>query len=297
MLAVPGNHSGQPRDTKAAAAGTDDVLDADWLALCRRVVEAQREILDSVSGIAERTVYEGIGEGGDRTLEIDRRCEDAVFAELEALHGAGHHFTAVSEERGEVAFGDPAAPGRVVIDPIDGSLNARRTIPSHCVSIAVASGRSMADVDFGYVYDFGAAEEFAARGGAGMTLDGRPLRAEAPDYGLEVVGLEGAEPGGLAPVLERLDGRVFRVRAIGAIALALAYVAAGRFDAMLAVRPCRSVDAAAGQLIARAGGALVGFDELAPERADLGLDARYRVMAGRDDEALAAMREALGPPA
>jgi myo-inositol-1(or 4)-monophosphatase len=295
MLAVPGNHSGEPRDSKAAGAGTEDVLAADWLALCRRVVEAQREILDSVSGIAERTVYEGIGEGGDRTLEIDRRCEDVVFAELDALHGSGHDFTAVSEERGEVAFGDPAAPGRVVIDPIDGSLNARRTIPSHCVSIAVAPGPSMADVDFGYVYDFGASEEFAARTGPGVTLDGRPLRADGPDHGLEVVGIEGAEPGGLAPVLERLDGRAFRVRAIGAIALALAYVAAGRFDAMLAVRPCRSVDAAAGQLIARAGGALVAFDELPPERADLGLDARYRVMAGRDDHALAAVREALGP--
>jgi myo-inositol-1(or 4)-monophosphatase len=295
MPAVPGNHSGEPREPKAAGAGTHDLLAADWLALCRRVVEAQREILDSVSGIVERTVYEGIGEGGDRTLEIDRRCEDAVFAELDALHASGHDFTAVSEERGEVAFGDPAARGRVVIDPIDGSLNARRTIPSHCVSIAVAVGSSMADVDFGYVYDFGASEEFAAEGGRSVTLDGRPLRADGPDHGLEVVGLEGAEPGGLAPVLARLDGRVFRVRAIGAIALALAYVAAGRFDAMLAVRACRSVDAAAGQLIARAGGALVAFDELPPERADLGLDARYRVMAGRDDEALAAMREALGP--
>ena len=41
------------------------------------------------ASIEARTVYEGVGEGGDRTLAIDRRCEDAVFAELEALAAAG----------------------------------------------------------------------------------------------------------------------------------------------------------------------------------------------------------------
>ncbi len=59
----------------------------------------------------------------------------------------GSQFTAISEERGTVIFGDPAAPTRVVIDPIDGSLNARRMVPCHSVSIAVAEGDSMADVD------------------------------------------------------------------------------------------------------------------------------------------------------
>ncbi len=64
---------------------------------------------------------------------------------------------------------------RVVIDPIDGSLNARRHLPSFSLSFAVASGPSMADVEFGYVYDFGAGEEFFARRGGGAFLDGEPL--------------------------------------------------------------------------------------------------------------------------
>ncbi|HZO07683.1 MAG TPA: inositol monophosphatase family protein, partial [Solirubrobacterales bacterium] len=123
---------------------------------------AQREIFAASASSAERTVYEGVGEGGDHTLVIDRECEDAVFAELEALAAQGASFVAVSEERGEVAFGD-GGEVRVVVDPIDGSLNARRTIPSHSLSIAVASGTSMADVEFGFVHDFGADEEFVAR--------------------------------------------------------------------------------------------------------------------------------------
>ena len=134
-----------------------DVLSAAWPAICRRIVAAQRPIFAEALTSEERTVYEGIGEGGDRTLVIDRRCEDVVFAELEKLAAAGASFVAVSEERGEVTFGS-GGEQRVVIDPIDGSLNARRTIPSFAVSIAVASGPSMAEVEFGFVHDFGADE-------------------------------------------------------------------------------------------------------------------------------------------
>ena len=79
-----------------------DVLSADWTGICRRAVAAQRVVFDEVRGIEARTVYEGVGEGGDRTLVIDHRCEDAVFAELEALAAEGASFVAVSEERGEV---------------------------------------------------------------------------------------------------------------------------------------------------------------------------------------------------
>ena len=63
----------------------------------------------------------------------------------------------------------------VVVDPIDGSLNAKRGIPFFAVSIAVAEARRMGDVHFGYVYDFGAGEEWIARRGEGATLNGEPL--------------------------------------------------------------------------------------------------------------------------
>ena len=69
------------------------------------------------------------------------------------------------------------------------------------------------------------------------------------------MGLESAEPGWILPAVEALRGKAFRVRSIGAIAITLAYVAAGRLDGMLTARVCRSVDAAGGQLIARGQGA------------------------------------------
>jgi myo-inositol-1(or 4)-monophosphatase len=268
-----------------------DVLSADWLAICRRIVTAQREVFARTAGIAERTAYQGVGEGGDRALVIDRECEDAVFDELETLAGAGASFLAVSEERGEVEFGD-SGPSRVVIDPIDGSLNARRTVPSHSLSIAVASGPAMADVEFGYVFDFGASEEFAARRDAGATLDGEPIEVAADSEQLELLGVEAASPERALPTLEALSGSVYRMRVVGSIAITAAYVAAGRFDAMLSLRPCRSVDAAAAQLIVREAGGAIAFGDLPLAQVDLDLAARYPIAAAAGERGLQTIRAA-----
>ena len=267
------------------------MFDADqWIDACRRAVEAQQRIFAEHVGIAARTQYEGIGEGGDRTLVIDRLCEDAIFAELEKLHRAGNEFTAVSEERGEVSFGDGDSALRVVIDPIDGSLNARRTIPLHSVSIAVATGPSMGDVSFGYVYEFGAREEFIATE-AEVTLDGQAIQVPEGD-GLEVIALEATKPERVLRAAELLQGRAYRIRVPGSIAVALCYVAAGRFDGMITTRNCRSVDAAAGQLIARRAGAALEFAGGGLEDAPLDLSARYDVAAARTSNDLAVLREA-----
>ncbi|HEX5713541.1 MAG TPA: inositol monophosphatase family protein [Solirubrobacterales bacterium] len=268
-----------------------DVFSADWLGICRRVVAAQERIFAATASSEERTAYEGIGEGGDHTLVIDRRCEDAVFTELEQLAAAGASFVAVSEERGEVEFGG-GSPTRVVIDPIDGSLNARRTIPSHSLSIAVASGTSMADVEFGFVHDFGAGEEFSASRGEGAILGGKPARVSAATEKLEVVGLESAEPEWSLPVLAELAGRAYRLRVVGSIAITASYVAAGRFDAMLSLRSCRSVDAAAAQLIVREAGGAVAFGDLGLQEAALDLEARYPIAAANGPEALELVRAA-----
>jgi len=269
-----------------------DVLSADWLGICRRIVVVHRELFAQTPGIEARTEYEGVGEGGDRSLVIDRRCEDAVFAELEALAAEGAAFTAISEERGEVAFGGGGSV-RVVIDPIDGSLNARRTVPAHSLSLAVASGDSMADVEFGYVHDFGAGEEFTARRGQGSTLDDGPARVGGDREKLELLGVESAAPGLMRPLDEALDGDVFRLRVIGSIAITASYVAAGRLDGMLSLRPCRSVDIAAAQLIVREAGGAVAFGSLRLQEAGLDLDARFPISAAAGELGLATVRNAL----
>jgi myo-inositol-1(or 4)-monophosphatase len=262
-----------------------------WLAACRRIVAEMKPLFAAEPTVAERTVYEGVGEGGDRSLRLDVLSEDVVFAELERLHADGLDFHAVSEERGEVDLGGGDLV--VVIDPIDGSLNARRTIPAYSLSIAVAAGTTMADVELAFVHDFGTDEEFTAVRGAGAELGGRPLEARGPGYGLEVVGVEAAKPERVIPVAETLAGRAFRLRSLGSIAISVCWIAAGRFDGMLTTRPCRSVDIAAAQLIAREAGAVVEFPGVGLDGAGLGLDARYQVVSALDDELLEPLLDAL----
>ncbi len=265
-----------------------DALDLDWLGACRRAVAGQRAIFDEVRGVDARTVYEGVGEGGDHTLVIDRRCEDVIFAELEVLVEGGASFVAISEERGEVVFGD-GGEVRVVIDPIDGSLNARRTIPSHSFSLAVCGGPSMADAEFGFVHDFGPDEEFTARRGEGATLDGEPTKVNESPRGLEVVGMESAEPEATVEAAGALKGAVYRFRVIGSIAISTSWVAAGRFDGMLSLRSCRSVDAAAAQLIVREAGGHVWLGDDGLDSVGLGLDVRFPIAAAASEEGLATL--------
>ena len=92
-------------------------------------------------------------------------------------------------------------------------------------------------------------------------------------------------------MLDALEGKAYRMRAVGSIAISLCYVAGGRFDAMLTGRACRSVDAAAGQLIAREAGAEVAFAGAGLD-VSLDLDARYHVAAALDSELLATVLEA-----
>jgi myo-inositol-1(or 4)-monophosphatase len=249
-------------------SSTRSALDADWLGLCRRAVTGLQEMLAGAPTTRERAVETGTrGEGGDRTLVIDRSAESVVLDELADLHADGYRFTAFSEERGEVDYGDPAI--RVIVDPIDGSLNAKRGIPHHALSIAVADGPTMADVAFGFVYDFGPAEEWWAQRGAGAFLDRERLdpsldERRGGDGRLEVLGIESADPRWVAASIERLVDTSYRLRALGTIASSLCQVAAARFDGMVSLRNCRGVDAAAGQLIVREAGGVVSFRGFAP---------------------------------
>jgi myo-inositol-1(or 4)-monophosphatase len=240
----------------------DSASSPDWLGASRRAAAGIRTLLADNPTIAERVRETGTrGEGGDQTLVIDEAAEAIVFAELAVLHAEGACFTAVSEERGTVDFdGDGVV---VVIDPIDGSLNAKRGLPHHAVSIAVAEGPTMADVVFGFVQDFGPDEEWVAWRGRGAQLNGvalDPSLGERRSGGLlEVVGVESADPRWVVASADALAGVAHRIRAIGTMASSICQVAAARFDGMVSLRNCRAVDAAAAQLVVREAGGYVSF--------------------------------------
>ena len=278
---------------------TRSALDADWLGVCRRSVRGLAEVLSASPTTAERAMETGArGSGGDRTLVIDRSAETLVLEQLDQLREDGYRFVVCSEERGAIDYGDPGV--MVVIDPIDGSLNAKRGIPHYALSIAVADGNTMADVVFAFVHDFGPREEWVARRGEGAVLDGQPLdptlgERRGADGRLEVLGIESADPRWVAASIEPLAALTYRLRALGTIASSLCQVAAGRFDAMLSLRRARGVDSAAGQLIVREAGGFVSFPRC-PERLAAPLDAAPSspVIAARSEQTLRQLEEIAG---
>ncbi len=260
------------------SAPADAALAVDWLGLCRRAAEGATTALERFPLSADRAATAGRGMGGDLALEIDRAAEDAVFEQLEALELP---LTALSEERGEVLVGG-GSPVHVVIDPIDGSRNAKRGIPCFALSIAVASGASMGDVEVGYVHDFSHREDWWAQRGQGAFFEGAPLTPLASEGELEMVGLETVHPELISRHGDALAATgASRLRGLGSIALSLCYVAAGRFDGMVTLGDTRSVDCAAGQLIVREAGGAVAFPETGddPLGAPLALEMRSRVVA------------------
>jgi myo-inositol-1(or 4)-monophosphatase len=272
-------------------ASTRTALEADWLGACRRAVAGLQQMLASAGGIDERAIETGTrGSGGDRTLVLDSSAEEIIVAELETIHQQGYRFNALSEERGEIDFGDAAV--RVIIDPIDGSTNAKRDALHYALSVAVADGDTMADVAFGFVHDFGCDEEWWATRHEGAWLNGRlldPSRGErrARDGKLELLGIESADPTWVQDSITGLVASAHRLRALGTIAATLCQVAAARFDGMVTLRRCRGVDAAAGQLIVREAGGLVSFSDCAdPLGAPLDAAPSSHLVAARTLESL-----------
>lgn len=247
-----------------------------WLELCRAAAADIRAILAELPTRVEREPVVRQGEGGDETTAIDAAAEAAVVARLERLDLP---FTLVSEELGERSF-NGGGPTRVVVDPIDGSLNAKRDIRFFSLSVAVAEGTTMADVVFGYVYDFGSGEEWTATRGGGAQLDGGPLGAVAPKEAIEILSFEATTTAEVAERAAAVTGTAQRLRIMGSLALSLCHLAAGRVDGVCSLKPARSVDIAAAQLLVREVGLSIELFE-DPPFADAPLDllGRSRVVA------------------
>jgi myo-inositol-1(or 4)-monophosphatase len=244
----------------------------DWAALCRTAVDDVRGVLAELPRRADREPVIGAGEGGDETTAIDAAAERAILARFEPIAD----LTIVSEEIGVKGNGTTY----VVIDPIDGSLNAKRGIGFFSLSIAVASGPTMSDVHFGFVHDFGTGEEWIATRGEGAFLNGRPLDGDLPKEQIEILSFEATRTASVAEKAAAVVELAYRLRIMGSLALSLCHLAAGRVDAVCSLKPARSVDIAAAQLLVRERGLAIDLPDTPPfESAPLDVEGRSRVVA------------------
>jgi myo-inositol-1(or 4)-monophosphatase len=229
-------------------------------------MSSQDELLALATGVAReagaelRTAFGRLGEleisakstPTDLVSEADVTTERLIRARLEAARPDD----AILGEEGDDRAGTSGL--RWVVDPLDGTVNFLFGIPQWCVSIAVEdAGGALA----GVVYDPMRDETWAATRDGAATLDGAPLRPPARG-GLETAlvatgfGYDAGVRAQQAAIVARLLPRVRDVRRLGAAALDLAWVAAGRYDGYFE-RGVKHWDVAAGALICTRAGLAV----------------------------------------
>ena len=204
----------------------------------------------------------------DIKLELDVRCQKLIERKLR------FEFPAVAVLGEEGVSGDPRAAARWVVDPIDGTVNFTYGIPHACVSIALqkrkanrrAGGSANAGTPpdksyttvVGVVYDPFLDEMWTAIKGRPARLNGRVIRVSKRrklDEAIIAMGFAKYEATlqKMLPVFNRLVPRVRKIRLLGAAALSMTWVAAGRLDAYKEYG-VRLWDIAAGGLIIECAG-------------------------------------------
>lgn len=187
----------------------------------------------------------------DEVTEHDRAAEQLI---IERILSARPDDAVMGEEGGSVG----GTSGYTwLLDPIDGTTNFVYDLPSWCTSVAVATDEGTVA---GAVYVPVTDELYAARHGAGATLDGRTIRcSERAEVHLALVatgfGYRAEIRQAQASRVAALIGEIRDVRRLGSAAIDLCHVASGRVDAYYEEH-LNAWDAAAGVLIAAEAGAV-----------------------------------------
>ena len=211
----------------------------------------------------------------DIKLELDVRCQKLIERKL---HAAFPKIALLGEEG---VSGPADAAFRWVVDPIDGTVNYASGIPHACVSIALQVQGSGSNVQgpkskvqsrrnrrstlnpepstvLGVVYDPFTDELWTAVRGRAAQLNGKVIhvsrRRKLAECIVSIGFAKSRESLECAlPYFLWLARRVRKIRMMGSAALALAYVATGRFDAYIE-RGINIWDIAAGGLILECAG-------------------------------------------
>jgi myo-inositol-1(or 4)-monophosphatase len=206
-----------------------------------------REAVLPLAGTEAGRVEFEIGAGGDRTMELDRAAEAVVFAELEAAAERGERFSILSEESGHRSLG--ADYPLVLVDPVDGSLNAKQGVPLFGIMLALLDGPTVDDTVAGCVVNLVTGESWTAIRKQGAWRAGKPLHVlpTRPSDRIQLLGLE-SSPRALAAARGLVE-HSNKLRILGSMALSIALTAAGGFDAFCAPMPVRVFDMAASLLV------------------------------------------------
>lgn len=164
----------------------------------------------------------------DPVTQVDRDAERAVRSVI------GSHFPD-DDILGEEEGGGDWRKGRVwIVDPLDGTVNYVHRVPQVAVSVALWDDSQPM---VGVIIDVARNDEFVAVRGEGATLNGEPLHVSETAHLSDSLVSTGfpydrrEHAGAYLRVVEEVMLNSQGTRRLGAAALDLAWLAAGRYDA------------------------------------------------------------------
>ena len=214
--------------------------------LIKRIAENVEKAVRENIGNADIGRIVKNGADGTPTKMIDEIAENVALA---AVKDSGEKVNILSEEAG---FIDNGGKKTIILDPVDGTFNAVRSIPFYAVSIAVGT-KKLSDVEYGIVKNLVNGDVFESEKGRGAFLNGKKISTKNfdeknPTFSVYLGRKASAKSYEIARSARR-------VRSMGCASLDLCMVANGSTDMYYQVgNPIRVTDIAAGVLILREAG-------------------------------------------
>ena len=253
---------------------------------CNEVYQNTKHLIGTIEGNKKF----GRGAGGDISRKIDLDAEKAVIDTIQRYHFKP---TIIGEECGRIQGKDG---GFLIMDAIDGTMNASRGLPFYCCSLAYSIDYRLSSVVDAAVIDLTTGDIYHAskEKGAYWNKDriyARRSRSSSnrseQDFQQDM--LIGMNISGISADtinrLSRLISKAIHIRHFGANALELCYFARGLMDAYIDFRgKIRPTDMAAAYLILKEAGGKIYSDNGFELESELGVNKTLSFMAVIDDD-------------
>ncbi len=280
-----------------------------WRIIAIKMMEQVEKAISPLIGKAEAGNVIQIGADGTPSKLIDLIAEDEV---IEVLKETKKPIILISEEIGTIKI-NYDEPGYLdieklrnnpqkninskefystnepqiifLVDPLDGTSNAVKNIPSFGISIAIAEHKggnefpSLDDIQMGFIKNFATGDVYETIKGKYALVNGEDAKpSDVVDLNKTSLGafIYGTKFNKMHKIIEHIR----RMRILGSVAIELAYVGTGNYDAFIDIRGnIRIMDIAAAQLFVKESGGIISDNEGASLNGSLSLNSRTSIVA------------------
>jgi len=211
-----------------------------------------KEAAEILSDLENPTEVVGTNPLGQETIKADKALEDLA---IERLNDSGFGRILITEESGEVQL--KGGTLTFLLDPLDGSGNFERRVPSYGLAISAADGNNYENITHSYIIDLANGNEFWAIRDKGSFMNGERIHTSSEtnlrkciiEYDCNLLDQYDL----ILPVLRKFKDH----RRFGANAVALCYIASGAHHCFIDLRDSLSIIHSPGMKIAEEAGAVI----------------------------------------